>query len=375
MDPFADDVDKVRALRELLPATSAGIYLDTATAGPMPAETARALAEADDWEVRVGRAGMDQREDHDLRAAEARAVFAALVSGADPDQVVLAPGITSAVAATIRALPVGRRALLVEGVPPAVHGALGRDSTRSVARVEAYREALAPDVGLVVIPHVDPTSGERLGLEAMVQAARDAGAAVLLDASATAGVSQLDPAILGVDGIVAPGYQWLLGPEGTCAMWLGPRLLAMGAAGAIEAGLDRLPRRAVLGLARSIGWLEMSVGLPWVFERTAALTGFLSDALASLEGVELITPRQRMAAIVSFRIEGWEPADAARELSRRASAIVGTVEDGHGPAVRTSVGCWNTEAELRRFAEAVGDLARHGPDTLPRRPTLLVLDR
>ena len=57
------DAGKLRALRELIPATSAGIYLDTAYRGPLPAETAAAMRDADDWELRVGRASEGREED------------------------------------------------------------------------------------------------------------------------------------------------------------------------------------------------------------------------------------------------------------------------------------------------------------------------
>ena len=57
------DEEKVRQLRELLPATGAGIYLDTANRGPLSAETAAAMREADDWELRVGRVWEGRDED------------------------------------------------------------------------------------------------------------------------------------------------------------------------------------------------------------------------------------------------------------------------------------------------------------------------
>ena len=90
-----DDDSKVSRLRELLPATSAGIYLDTATFGPLPAETAAAMREADDWELKVGRATVGRVEDVEQRVEEARAVLAALLV-ADPSEVVLTPGVDAA---------------------------------------------------------------------------------------------------------------------------------------------------------------------------------------------------------------------------------------------------------------------------------------
>ena len=45
LPPSLPDDQKVAAIRELLPATAAGIYLNTGTSGPLPSETAAAMNE------------------------------------------------------------------------------------------------------------------------------------------------------------------------------------------------------------------------------------------------------------------------------------------------------------------------------------------
>ncbi|MCC7017921.1 MAG: hypothetical protein IT564_12030, partial [Rhodospirillales bacterium] len=71
MDPFLADEQRVAAIRAALPATGAGIFLDVASAGPLPAETDRALREADEWQLRVGRGGPDHATDAEQRRDEA----------------------------------------------------------------------------------------------------------------------------------------------------------------------------------------------------------------------------------------------------------------------------------------------------------------
>ncbi|HJX67914.1 MAG TPA: hypothetical protein VJ258_04210, partial [Candidatus Limnocylindrales bacterium] len=75
--PFLPDDEKIPAIREALPATAAGIYLNTGTAGPLPRETAHAMAEAEAWELRTGRADRNFWQDALERRAEARAAAAA----------------------------------------------------------------------------------------------------------------------------------------------------------------------------------------------------------------------------------------------------------------------------------------------------------
>ena len=86
--PFMPDDEKIPALRETLPATSAGIYLNTGSAGPMPRETAKAMAEAEGWELRTGRADLNYWKDSLERMAEARASVAAIL-GTSPGSIAL----------------------------------------------------------------------------------------------------------------------------------------------------------------------------------------------------------------------------------------------------------------------------------------------
>ena len=295
--PRDADADKVRRLRELLPATGAGIYLDTAYRGPLPAETHAAMAEAEEWELRVGRAAEGREEDFAQKRDEARAVIAALIA-ADPDDI------------------------------------------RLVAAADEPKHA----------PLVDPLTGERI-----------AGARAEIDATLAVGAIPVDVSVLGADRVYFAGDRWLLGPEGIGAVWE-----------RVHGSSRRdheLGRTQVLGLARSIGWLEMYVGLDWVFARGKSLAERLYTQLAATDGVDVLTPAAGLATIVVFRLSAWPVDDALDELRRRVFAIVGQTADG---AIRASIGWFNTEDEIDRFAAAVAELARHTPQTLPRRPTLLV---
>src|SRR5215203_2849427 len=59
VSPFMPDPEKVAAIRTMLPATGAGIYLNAGSAGPMPTETHRAMDEQAARELAVGRASPD----------------------------------------------------------------------------------------------------------------------------------------------------------------------------------------------------------------------------------------------------------------------------------------------------------------------------
>src|SRR5574340_1612241 len=86
--PPEPDAAKLRSLREALPATLASIYLNAGTAGPLPHPTARAMAELEDLELRLGRAGAPSWDDFVQRMAEARGTLA-LPLGATPAELAL----------------------------------------------------------------------------------------------------------------------------------------------------------------------------------------------------------------------------------------------------------------------------------------------
>ena len=78
-----------------------------------------------------------------------------------------------------------------------------------------------------------------------------------------------------------------------------------------------------------------------------------------------------MATLVTFRIAGWPAEAAAQELGSRVFSITRTIPDLD--AIRISVGFFNSEEEIERFAAAVELLARHTPETLPQKPRLTIL--
>jgi selenocysteine lyase/cysteine desulfurase len=372
--PF--DADRVRALREALPAAGAGVYLAAHVAGPLPAEAMAAARESDEMELRVGRVGPDRSDDIAQRDREARAVLAAAI-GASPERLVLVHG--AADGARLVAIETlreagrerARRIVLAGDHDPTVVGAL-----RAVAQAGgASLDIMSADVTelpastLVAIAQVD-AAGSVVDAGRIASIARSGGARVLLDASLTCGAVPVAVSEIGVDAVVADSHRWLLGPESAAVTWLGP---AFGneAAESLRTATAAFARSTLVMLARSVGWLLMYAELPWILARTGTLVERLIDGLTAIEGVELLTDRDAHAALLAFRIAGWSAEQAADELSRSVFSILEA--DVERDRLRLGVGAWCRMDELERFVERVRELAAHTPETLPRRPTLTVL--
>jgi selenocysteine lyase/cysteine desulfurase len=360
----------------VLTATGAGIYLATHAAGPLPAETLAAVHESDELELRIGRVGPDRAEDLEQREREARAAVAAVLH-ASYERIVLGHGAAETargIALDLLAARAGAptRVVIIEGLAEPVvraiesvaHG-LGSD----VDLLPAAPQILGADVALVIMAHVDQL-GRLHDSAPVVEAAHRAGARLLVDVSLSVGALPLEVSDLGADALVADVHHWLLGPEALALAWLAPTL-GDDMPQRLHAASGPFSRGSLLALARSVGWLLMYAELPWVVARTGRLAERLFMDLATISGVEMMAERSAHAALLGFRIVGWDAEQAADELSRSAFAILDV--EAHANVIRVSVGAWNREDELRRFVERVTQMAEHTPATLPRRPSLTVI--
>lgn len=407
VDPFQPDPDKLAAVREALPALSAGIYLNTGSVGPLPAETAAAMAEIADHEVRLGRAHPADFASFLERLDEARAAVAAIV-GADLREIAITHSTTAALNTALGSLTLrpGDRIVTTRDEHAAALGPIWAAAERTGAQVIAvelrepiadeevlarFDAAIRPGTPLVVVSHVLWTTGRRLPVEAIARIAHERGAIVVIDGAQAVGAIPVAVHDSGADFYAIAGQKWLLGPEGAAALWVAPAMVerarpnlvswfsyeAIGPDGgrlwpdARRLDGSQFYRPLITGFARSCGWLSMYVGLPWILDRGRAMARSAAGRLARIERVEVLTPADCMATLVTFRIPGW-PADAiAAELGSRVFAIVRTVPDLD--AVRISVGFFTTDDEIERVAAVLELLASHTPDTLPPRSRLTIL--
>jgi L-cysteine/cystine lyase len=402
------DAEKLAAVRAALPSLGAGIQLNTGSAGPMPAEAAAAMAELEAYEHDIGRADYAYYLDSVQRMDEARAGVAAVI-GADLDEVALTHATTDGMNIGTWSIDwqAGDRAVTtnhehVGGLGPlyVIRDRLGVSlefatfdgDASDDAVMAAFERAIVPGTRLVSVSHVLWTTGMVLPITRIAALAHERGALLLVDGAQAAGAMPVSVSELDADMYSVPAQKWLLGPEGMGAFWVRRPLIegthstyaghfgweSYDSSGGYVAYPDArrfqtagYHRPSVLGMARSIGWLTMYVGLEFVHRRGLAMARRAADALVGIEGVTLLTPRDRMATLVSFRIAGWPAEDALDELAARTFAIARTLPLVE--ALRISVGFWTSEDELDRFLEGVRLLAAHTPETIPARRTLAIL--
>jgi selenocysteine lyase/cysteine desulfurase len=402
------DPEKLAAVRAAIPSLAAGIYLNTGSVGPLPAETAAAMADIATYERDVGRAHPDYFAEFIGRMGEARAGVAAVL-GTD----VAAVGLTHATTDGMNAaslLPDWRTGGRIVTTTHEHAGGLGplyalRDRYGAEivfvepdpdgddeATIAAFDAAITPGTRLVSFSHVLWSIGTVMPVAAITALAHARGAFVVVDGAQAAGAIPFRFDELGVDAYAVPAQKWLLGPEGMGALVVDPGSVARlmpslggwftfesvdgsgearwwGDARRFEASGYHRP--SVVGMARSIGWLSMFVGLEFVYRRGTALAAAAAARLAAIPGVAVLTPRHAMATLVTFRIAGWPAEMALDELGSRVFAVARTID--RLDAIRISVGFFTTEEELERLADAIELLAANTPETLPPRRLLTIL--
>jgi len=406
--PFPPDADRLAAVRAALPALEAGIYLNTGSVGPLPAETAAAMGELSAYELTTGRAHPDYFLETLQRMAEARAAVAAVLV-ADPADIALTHSTTDGMSIGAWALDwkPGDRAVTTTLEHPGGTGALVNLRDRlgieldfvdvataddPAAVLAAFDAAIDARTRLVAVSHVLWATGAVMPIAGIAEIAHARGAILVVDGAQSVGAIPVALAATGADVYAMSAQKWLLGPEGMGAVAVAPgvrdrlapafgghftfetidqRGVAVRWPDARRFESSNFHRPSIVGMARSIGWLSMFVGLDWIYERGAAMARLAADRLAAIDGVELLTPRDRMATLVTFRIASWTAEAALDELGARVFAIARTVP--LVDAIRISVGFFNSEAELDRLVAAVALLAAHTPETLPPRRRLTIL--
>ena len=325
-------------------------WLNAAAWGPLP----RAAVEA-------GRAGVARKAQPwrlpadfaETQYVRARAAAAALI-GAAPADVAIIPSVGYGVSTAAKALdlPAGSRVLvLADDHSAPVLEWMSRAETDgiaidTVARPEDgdWTAAVLAAIGrrppsLASIASVHWSDGGALDLTRIASALRDAGAALLVDATHAVGAGPVEVTALDPDFLVFPTYKWTLGPYGRAFLYVAPRRqggvpLEQTAHGRRGVSAERIPyladtrylpdaRRFDMGERDHFVSLEMAaigmellaeLGLGAVAERLAALTAGLAEGLAEL-GVEVPATALRAPQILSVTIPGGTPAGFLARLA------------------------------------------------------------
>ncbi|MCA1004390.1 aminotransferase class V-fold PLP-dependent enzyme [Rhodococcus hoagii] len=250
--------------------------------------------------------------------------------------------------------------------------------------LDALEAMLDDRVKLVSLVHVPTNGGLVNPVREVVELAHRHGALVLLDACQSIGQIPIDVGELGVDALSATGRKWLRGPRGTGflylrgdltrelkpaamdlhgAQWLSPTEY-LPAADASRFELWECDVAARLGLGVAVEYL-MSIGIDYAASRIATSAEQIRGELDALPGVRVHDLGTDHCGIVTFTIDGEEPASIRDRLadsritvtvSGRSSTLLDMSARGLDAVVRASPHYFVSDGDLARFVEAVAQL-------------------
>ena len=244
--------------------------------------------------------------------------------------------------------------------------------------LESWREALGKEKpALAVFTHASNVTGAVHDAAEMAKAAKEAGAAVVIDASQTLGYLDLSAEEWGADLVAFTGHKYLLGPQGTGGVWvreglsLSPRL--QGGTG-IQSDLDTMPEEMPLHLEAGTGNEPSFHGLlaalrfaeehPLDKDRVEGLLQRLREGLKE-EGALVIEPEGETTPVVSFTLPGIPAGDAGYFLQAGCGIVCRTGLHcapklfsclGVPETIRLSLSRFTEEEEIEEVLQAVRDL-------------------
>lgn len=386
------DGEWLSSVRADLPVTAEVAYLNTGTAGPVPAPTAAAVRADLDAELAGGRAGRAGFERLFETIGSLRSAMCRLV-GAPPGSVALTHHTTEGVNIGVWGLDLGAGDEVVtttvehEGVVVPLAQLHHRRGTRvrfadigagsGPAAVEAVAAELTDRTRLVVLSHVAFSTGALLPVREIAAAAHSVGALVVVDGAQSVGAVPVDVASLEADVYAFPGQKWLCGIEGMGGVYVRPELVErilptqVGffsvdldsyrhddvashrlAEGARRYEVGTVFRPGLSGMLASLTWLEERVGLERAFARIASLAALTRAEVEKREGFRLLTPGEH-AGLVSFHVGGLDPVDAVARLADAGIVIRSIPETG---AFRLSCGFFTTEDEVLAALDSLASL-------------------
>ena len=348
----------------------------------------------------AGRGGHAAALAADAIRSRARTRAALLLGGVDPSRIALPAGATLALNmaihglvrrgdhviataadhnATLRPLEWLRRVGVIDLTVVPCDG-VGRIDPAAIAAV--WR----PATRFVVCSHASNVTGALQDVGAITAIAHDRGGLLILDAAQSLGQVVLEAAAApawGADVVVAPAHKWLHGMAGVAILWaragveIEPLVqggtgsasdsLAMpgGFADRLEAGTPDLPALAALDAAGA--WLETET-VAGLGERCGSLAAGCAERLREIPGTRVFATLDGGPPIVSFTLEGYDPAELAALLEHMAgvqarsgfhcaACIHEWLGTAAGGTVRLAFGPFNTPADVDAIVAAVGKCA------------------
>ena len=365
------------------PAATRSTYLNAASVALMPRCASDYL---ESWQRDIAENGTQNfdEEAEDRVFDELRSAFAKLI-GATAADIAVASSASEFIASIAWAVmpPAKTRIVTTDIVFPSTAYPWARVARHTGAEMlyvaahdgvideEQLLAAIDDRTSVVSICHVEYSTGQRLNIQRIAQAARRVGAFLMVDASQSIGSVPLDVQGLPIDALVTTSYKWLCGPFGVGLAYIAPhrqKTLDPGITGwrSHSEVYDLRAERCIYhndarrfefstmaygcagALVKSIEYLG-AIGISQIMNRNLALIDRFVEGVAGL-GVKVYSPMSQDArsSIVSCRLRDVHSKSVIKSLA--ASRIVAAPRRDY---FRISPHLYNTSSDVDRLVEAL----------------------
>lgn len=248
---------------------------------------------------------------------------------------------------------------------------------------EKIAQACTDQTKAIVLSHGSNVTGAYLELEKIGEMAEAHGIVLIVDASQTAGVIDIDMKRDRISMLACAGHKGLLGPQGTGVLIVaddfGLTPLSYGGTGSYSELIDQpsqWPDRYESGTLNTPGIAGLKAGIEYVLDNGVAQIfaheWALTERLLKGLGAQKVDvygpplPRKRLG-VVSFRLSGVDSHEVALILDEHYQIAVRaglhcapmtheTLQTTDTGLIRASVGPFNTEREVDQLLQAVMDI-------------------
>ncbi len=385
----------INIVRDQLPGVTDTVYLNTGTCGPLPLVAYEAMREEMSHDLTKARIDSDHFPSLGRKRNEVREAVASYV-GAVPSEIAVTSSTTDGMYVAILGYrwQAGDELLMSNiehpgGMVPSflvkrrfgvrvkvVDIGLGGGDPADV--VAAFERAITPRTRMIVISHVSYTTGAKLPLKELVTMAHAHDVLVVADAAQSYGPVALDLHDIGVDAYAGSGQKWMCGPDGTGMLYVradrvgdfeqtfvaggttmgtldyfgGSYAPALG-----SARFDTAGRNTILtaGQAAATRWISSELGKDWVSTRVQEMAGLAYDELSRLKGVTMVTPKEAVAGLIAFNVDGISGPDLSARLAGEHGVTIRYVTKyiNNPEAARVSLHYFNTPEDLGALTEGI----------------------
>lgn len=253
--------------------------------------------------------------------------------------------------------------------------------TAGKLNLNLIKKEIIKSTRLIVLTHASNVTGTILPIDEVGEIASKNGVHFLVDGAQTAGVIPIDVMQNHISLLACPGHKGLFGPPGTGFLYikdgLGLKPLIEGGTGSSSELLEQpefLPDRFQSGTLNTPGIAGLKAGVEYINNKSIELIKAKEDLLCKtfierLKGINRskifgpLLPEQK-TAVVSFNIDGEDPAQVAASLDKKynimvrvglhcsplAHKTIGTFPEG---TIRVSFSNFNTLQEIEYFIDSL----------------------